>query len=143
MTRDARASEIEDYIAYLDALVDHVRASCSVASGSDAAASHLHVLGFSQGAATASRWAVQGQTAIDRLTLWAGDLAYDLDLETHAERLRMLDLTVVVGSGDPYVSPDRQEALRDRLATHKIPVVFRSFDGGHRLHRATLHALAS
>jgi predicted esterase len=139
MTREDRDAEIRDYVEYLDALVDRLRQ----ASGDVPAGTELTLLGFSQGAATASRWALRGTADVDRLVLWAGALAHDLDLERHAERLRGMNLTVVVGDEDPYVSADRRDALRERLAAHAVEASFVAFDGGHRLHRDTLRRLAA
>ncbi len=134
MTREAREAEIEDYVRALDATVQNL-------SG-DELPSSLCVLGFSQGAATASRWALLGDTAVDRLVLWGGGPAHDLDLARHADRLRTLDLTLVVGTDDPHVTAERRAAVRRRLQAHDIPVTGRTFDGGHRLDEATLRSLA-
>ena len=134
MTREAREAEIDDYVCALDATIRHL-------SGDDFPSS-LCVLGFSQGAATASRWALLGDTAVDRLVLWGGVPAHDLDLATHAATLRTLDLTLVVGTEDPYVTTERREAAERRLRTHDIPVTIRTFDGGHRLDEPTLRDLA-
>ena len=134
MTREDRTHEIEDYIGYLDALVARVRLPETTPS--------IHVLGFSQGAATASRWAVLGDTSINRLTLWAGDLAHDIDVSAHATSLQSMTLTVVVGTHDPYISDERLQDLLDRLQSHHIPVAVHRFEGAHRLHRRTLQQIA-
>lgn len=133
MTREARDAEIRDYVRALDATVDHL-------SG-DSPPSSIHVLGFSQGAATASRWALLGATAVDRLTVWGGAPAHDLDLSEHAAALRTLDLTLVVGTDDPYVTDERRNAVRRQLQAHDIPVTVHTFDGGHRIDPAPLRAL--
>jgi len=134
MTRIAREHEISDYVRYLDRVVERLPAG-------DAAPS-IRVLGFSQGAATASRWALLGDTAVDRLVLWGGAPAHDLDLGAHADRLAAMDLTLVAGTDDPYVTPERRAAVRRRLAEHDVPVTVRTFDGGHRLDDALLSRLA-
>ena len=151
MTRVARTAEIADYVDYLDAVVrrlrpDHGRpraAGEEDVSGRrpDGTAPSIRVLGFSQGAATASRWALLGDTAVDRLVLWGGAPAHDLDLEAHAERLRAMDLTLIVGTEDPYVTDERRAAARRRLARPDIPVTVRTFEGGHRLDDDTLRAV--
>jgi dienelactone hydrolase len=51
MTREDREAEIADYVRYLDRALD------AAAGRPGAAAPALGVLGFSQGAATACRWA--------------------------------------------------------------------------------------
>ena len=134
MTRAAREAEIADYVGYLDRMADSLRP--------DDAAPSIRVLGFSQGAATASRWALLGDTALDRLVLWGGAPASDLDLAVHADRLAAMDPTLVAGTDDPYVTPERRAAVRRRLAEHDVPVTVHTFDGGHRLDDALLARLA-
>jgi predicted esterase len=135
MTRAAREAEIADYVAYLDAVVDHFRPAADAPS--------IRVLGFSQGAATASRWALLGDTAVDRLVLWGGAPAPDLDLAAHADALRRMGLTLVRGTDDPYVTPDRLAAVRDRLAAHALSATTHTFEGGHRLDDDTLRQVVA
>lgn len=134
MTREAREAEISDYIGALDATIQHL---------TDGALPALHVLGFSQGAATASRWALLSDTSIERLVLWGGTPAHDLDLAKHADTLRALDLSLVAGADDPYLSDDRREAVQRRLKTHDIPLTTYTFDGGHRIDPSTLQTIVS
>jgi predicted esterase len=102
----------------------------------------VHVLGFSQGGATATRWAALGRVDVDRLILWASDVPPDLDLTAHAETVRRSKLTLVVGTDDEFLTPTRvadQEAL---LAKHGIPYRLRTFTGPHSMHAETLKMLA-
>src|SRR5207245_11611792 len=66
MTREDRLSEIDDYVRYLDAL--HAEVFARVERG----AVTLHLLGCSQGTATACRWAARGAARVDRLLRRAG-----------------------------------------------------------------------
>lgn len=125
MTRIEREAEIRDYVAYLDATVRHLAPEAPPAS--------LHVLGFSQGAATASRWVARGETSLDRLVLWGGGIPPDVDLDTEAESFQSLDPTLVVGTEDLYVSDDDLRALERRLETHGIAHQSVTFDGGHEI----------
>ncbi|MEF8816808.1 MAG: esterase [Salinibacter sp.] len=134
MTREAREAEIADAIGALDATIRHL---------ADGAPPALHVLGFSQGAATASRWALRGDAVVDRLVLWGGAPAHDLDLTEHADALRALGLTLVAGTDDPYVTEERWAAVRRRLQAHDIPVTTHAFEGGHRIDSTTLRALVA
>lgn len=109
MTRADREHEIADYVAYLDALAEHVLADRSQPS-------ETCVLGFSQGAATACRWAARGSLRPDRLVLWAGDLPPDINLD----RLRGIDLTLVAGSHDRYVTPERLAGAKVRLDASRL-----------------------
>src|SRR5206468_3354730 len=70
MTREDRLHEIDDYVRYLDAV------HAQVASGK----ARVTALGFSQGTATACRWAAFGSARIDRLIVWGGEVPPDLDL---------------------------------------------------------------
>ncbi len=136
MTREDRVTEIDDYLAYLDALHDQIFERL------DRSRVTVHVLGFSQGGATASRWAALGRVNADRLILWASDLASDLDLSIHAEALGRRRLTLVVGTEDEFVTPTLladQEAL---LTEHNIPYRLRTFTGPHKIDRETLKVLA-
>ncbi|HWP38419.1 MAG TPA: hypothetical protein VNL18_12785 [Gemmatimonadales bacterium] len=136
MTREDRLAEIADYVAYLDAVHDEVMA------GVGGPVARTVVLGFSQGVATACRWAVMGRVRAQQLILWAERLPHDLDIAAHAERLRQLDLTLVLGLEDKWVT---REAVADHeraLAAHGIPLRVVPFSGGHRLDAETLRALA-
>ncbi|MFQ5572547.1 MAG: alpha/beta hydrolase [Rhodothermales bacterium] len=136
MTREDRLTEIDDYLAYLDALYDHFFEDI------DRESVAVHVLGFSQGAATASRWTTRGRMDADRLILWAGDLAHDIDLDARAATLRRLDLTLVVGSEDALITPERLAGVEALLARHDIPYRLLRFDGSHRMDAAVLQTLA-
>lgn len=127
MTKADREHEIEDYLVYLDALASHLDTTA------EGTAPTTGVLGFSQGAATASRWALLGQTDIDRLVLWGGRLAHDLDLAAHRSRLQRLDLTIVIGTEDEYISDERVAEEEARLDAHGIAYRTVRFDGSHRI----------
>src|SRR5688500_4670112 len=63
MTREDRLREIADYVGYLDALHSAIFARV------DRSRAPLTVLGFSQGVATATRWATLGTVQPDHLVL--------------------------------------------------------------------------
>jgi predicted esterase len=139
MTRADRLAEIDDYVAYLDA----VHADAGRAGGAAGTGAALHALGFSQGAATVSRWAAMGRAAPRRLTLWGGELPPDLDLAAAGDVLRGLELTLVCGRHDPLITPKVLDRNAARLAEYRIPHRVIWFDGGHELDEPTLHRLAA
>lgn len=139
MTREDRIAEIEDYLHYLDAVHDHVFDTL------DRSRVTLHALGFSQGAATASRWAALGTARVDQLVLWGGELPPDLELGQGdvADRLRAARLALVYGRTDEFITPKVVAGVAARLHEHGIPYRDIAFAGGHELNDAVLQELAS
>ena len=137
MTREDRLAEIEDYARYLDAVYAEVFGSL------DRARVTVHVLGYSQGASTVSRWVAMGKAKIDRLTLWGGEFPPDLDLtlDTVVNRLRAARMTLVYGRSDEYITPKVVSGILERLRQHGIPYEEIPFDGGHELNEAVLRRL--
>jgi predicted esterase len=129
MTREDRESEIADYVEYLDVLFE------DVASQAAQFGARVSVLGFSQGAATATRWAAYGHARIDRLILWGGLLPPDVDLSGGPAALRHVALTLVLGSHDQYVDATMLRAERARLGGAGIPHHLIEYEGGHSINR--------
>jgi predicted esterase len=136
MTREDRSAEIADYVGYLDAVYDDILAATAPTSP------RIIVLGFSQGVATACRWAVTGRVQPARLVLWAERLPHDLDVRAHKERLRAIGVTIVVGLDDGWVSREAVAEHEALLAAEGIPVSVITFQGGHRMDADTLRVLA-
>jgi len=128
MTREDRLAEIDDYVRYLDRVHDVVRGA---APGE---AARLVAFGFSQGAATASRWAALGTAQPDHLILWCSLLPPDLDPEAPARwAARGLAVTLVVGRGDSFTPPERVAEQERRLHEAGVECRVVWFDGGHEL----------
>lgn len=138
MTREDRLAEIEDYVQYLDAV------HADVFEFVDRTQVTVCALGFSQGAATVSRWATLGKSPVDRLVLWGGELPPDLDLTlgTVADRLRTARLSLVHGRSDQFITPKVAREIVERLLAHGIPCAEIPFDGGHELDEPVLKELA-
>jgi predicted esterase len=134
MTREDREHDIEDNTAYLDTLIHELRRSAP-----DAA---LTVLGFSQGAATMSRWAVASELAVARLIVWGAELPPDLDWHRARSRLATTPLLLVMGERDEYMTPGRIAEHRAHLDRHGIPHAWTGFPGGHAIDEPTLARLA-
>lgn len=135
MTREDRLAEIDDYVAYLNQLTARLlpRAPSALVT----------VLGFSQGAATVSRWLAQAPFRPARLILWAGAFPPDMALPVATDLLRHLPVTLVCGTEDEFVSSEallRQQAFLRQLG---VTATVRQFTGRHTLHAATLTHLAT
>jgi predicted esterase len=126
MTKEDRSREIEDYLAYLD----EVRAAL-VPPGP------LTVLGFSQGVATAARWATATAPPPARLVCWGG-LVPD---EIPAPSLRALRLTYVVGEREEWAALTAVEAQAAALAASGVSVEVIRFEGGHEIRADVLARL--
>lgn len=131
MTSADRRHEIGDYLAYLDALRKQVT------SGLQQDLLTHRVLGFSQGAATAGRWAAQQPSSFDHLILWAGGLPPHIDNSA----LQNTDLTLVVGNRDKYVTEERLAGEERRLAEQKLSYRLIRYEGGHRIQEEGLAKL--
>ncbi|MGN6183183.1 MAG: alpha/beta hydrolase, partial [Thermoanaerobaculia bacterium] len=134
MTREDRESEVGDYVEYLDLLHDEI--SPRLISGAA-----VNVLGFSQGAATATRWVSHGRVRAKRLILWGGLVPPDSALMKGQSALRHVPLTLVLGTRDHYVSDEMLSAELARLDAAGIPKEIIRFDGGHAVSRGVFPQL--
>jgi predicted esterase len=134
MTSEDRLAQIGDYVRYLDLVVDELVARTQV--------NRIEVHGFSQGCATASRWVMQGRVRPSRLVLWGGSLPPDLDLPLHADRLNTLDLTLVLGDRDQFISQETAAGDQARLDGAGVRYTLCRFRGGHVIPWQVLNDLA-
>jgi predicted esterase len=138
MTREDRLAEIDDYVRYLDELLREILKE------RQRNAIHVTALGFSQAAATVSRWLVHGNSRLDRIILWSGLLPPEIDPAGSArDRLVSTELYLVLGDEDDMLDRSQIQAQREALERAGIAVNFLEFDGAHRLDRETLKRLAS
>lgn len=131
MTREDRLNEIEDYIRYLDLVHEQV---LSIASD---AGPRLGLLGFSQGVATAARWAVRGRASLDHVVFWGATLPPELSLG----ELGRTRVTLAGGSRDEFYGEDVRADERRRLQDADVAFDELRFEGGHRLDDRTLETL--
>jgi predicted esterase len=118
MTKEDRAHEISDYLAYLDL----VRAQLVPPVP-------LTVLGFSQGVATAARWAVATTPAPVRLICWGGLVPEEIS----AAALGTTQVTYVVGEWEEWAPPSAVEAQAAGFRAGGMAVEVIRFEGGHEI----------
>ncbi len=131
MTREDRLHEIDDHVAYLDALCDELRRSAIPGA-------RIGALGFSQGVATLMRWAVLGRTVLDEVVAWGGNLPPDLDPSRVRARLSNATVHLVHGEADALVGPEVVERDAATLRACGLGVELVLHAGGHALDRTTL-----
>ncbi len=127
MTREARESEIDDYVAYLDRLYE------TVLKDHDPEKVRVTVLGFSQGTATACRWLDGGRLRCDRLILWAGYFANGLTDVVANDRLPADDTYFIYGSRDQYLIQFDTAQYLENLKTSVPFLQIKSYEGGHNI----------
>lgn len=130
MTKENRQMDIDNYIRYLDAVHAHIVKNASTVP--------VTLLGFSQGAATVSRWATVGQCNFNRLILWAGVFPPDMELEQGSHILQKKETHLVYGTHDPFLNDTRfteMNVISDKLG---IRPIITTFPGGHDIDAATL-----
>lgn len=98
----------------------------------------IKVLGFSQGAATATRWASQWGGKIDTFVLWAGGFALDSNIEAANEAFADTDLILVLGEQDELITPESIQKQEELISGLGKPVQRISFEGGHELETRVL-----
>jgi len=137
MTREGRLNDIKDYVLYLDAIHQQVF------EGVDRSAVDVSVLGFSQGTATASRWAALGDVKVDQLILWAGLLPPELIEENKLEIFQKLKLMLVAGENDEYASEEKILEQENHLKENSVPYKLIKFAGGHEMDSQVLKQIAA
>ena len=134
MTKENRLTDIENYINYLNEVFHKETSSISPLPP-------ITILGFSQGAATVTRWLLNGKINANRLILWAGLLPPDMDFEKGNEILKSMEIIEVYGKDDPFLTEAKiaeMKMLADKLEIKLAPIVF---EGGHEISKATLAKL--
>lgn len=135
MTSEDRKVEIRDYVNYLNRLYEEL-----VKQGISENASVI-VLGFSQGAATASRWLASGTLPATKLILWGGQPAFELCNENFQTSVPALLTTLVTGTSDKYMPPDRAREVASLISMDDRPVEALIYDGPHEINPAMLTQL--
>ena len=134
MTRQDRETDIRDYVAYLDRVAAHVTGGRRDV--------RIRALGFSQGSATVFRWAVMGNTTVDDLILWAGEVPPDVDMQRAAIRLRQTRMTYVHGTRDEMLPARVAAKQHELLDSAGLSYDVREFEGGHEMDSALLATIA-
>ncbi len=126
MTKEDRLTEIENQQRYLRAIIDREIITNNF--------EELIILGFSQGAATASRFAAFSGIDFSKLIIWSGKFPEDIAREDVAHWSDDLVIRYFTGTKDPFLKevkiPDQHEVIK-RLTGIEIEKT--EFDGEHEL----------
>lgn len=135
MTSEDRQYEIADYVAYLDDLLAAIRPLVSPRAD-------VTALGFSQGAATVSRWVAASRPSLARLVLWGGLVPPEFTDRQSVGGLGAQPLHFIVGNADRYFAADLVGLEIERLKALGLALEVQRFEGGHVIDSQTLQLLA-
>ena len=130
MTREDRLHEIEDYLGYLELLHDEAQRMLPRPAP-------VTALGFSQGVATATRWAAHTRARVQRLVVWGGTLPPEVDLSVFAK----VRVTVVCGDQDELITAKVREAEAGLWRKVGIDPEVKIFAGHHEIRGEVLAGL--
>ncbi|MBD3636723.1 MAG: alpha/beta fold hydrolase [Crocinitomicaceae bacterium] len=129
MTKEDRLTDIQNYVNFLDTLLENLKDKTQFKS--------ITLLGFSQGGATASRWLAYGKHTFDRFILWATVFPPDMDRQ-YCEKFNNSTNYFVFGTKDEYYTPDKVHEHFHELNQMNIPFEMLNFNGNHDIHEETL-----
>lgn len=135
MTKHERTMDIANTNNYLNTMLTEIRKELPDLEV-------VHTLGFSQGAATMSRWICQTNFPLDKVIFWGGAPAHDLDSRLLQQRLKSSMVMAALGDEDPFLSMKNFKEQYSRLTDAGIPDlrVFH-YPGGHELEVSLLKEL--
>ncbi|CAG5084857.1 alpha/beta hydrolase [Parvicella tangerina] len=131
MTKEDRENDIKDYCLFLD----NVYARLPITKEMQVIA-----LGFSQGAATISRWAEFTTKKIHHLILWAGVFPDDVDVKSINFKLET-PVHVTFGNKDVFYNAEQLDQLKQYLDDKKLDYEFSAFQGEHKIYPEPLNNL--
>ncbi len=132
MTSENRIEEINDYVQYLDQVLAHFLPEKFPDF-------NFHVLGFSQGASTASHWVEQSEkrTLARSITFWSGSPSLDFQKSLQEDRFQSINFQFVYGKQDPFINQDLVNNIT-KLVTEKSNISLSTFEGKHEINPTLL-----
>ncbi|MBT8326301.1 MAG: hypothetical protein KJP21_01175 [Bacteroidia bacterium] len=125
MTKENRELDIRNHINYLNTL----HTSLLNLKEWDT----IHVLGFSQGVATAFRWIANGQIKPSKLLICSGMIPRDVNLDEQNSVFREITLSYFTGTKDPYKTEEAVVAFQEKITKTKLQIEVFEFEGMHEV----------
>ena len=133
MTKEDREDDIRDYVNYLNALHAHLTPQFRGLP--------VHLLGFSQGGATASRWLGQSDIAFHSFTLYASVFPNDFDFPGMAGRIAEMDTYICFGDNDRFADEKTIGRKMEWLRSNGYEPKLLRFKGLHKVYPEVLEQL--
>ena len=125
MTKEDRLTDISNYQNYLGNLI--------LSTHNSHPDKEIVLLGFSQGAATASRVFSAHHTLINTLVLWSSVFPPDMDYEIDAKALNSSNVFMIYGDDDEYYSIEDFRKHAEEIKSHGIKLTTIEFEGPHNI----------
>ena len=131
MCTEGREEDIENYLTYIDAIYQqeiaphkqHIK---------------LGIIGFSQGASTATRWIMNKEIQYEKLVLWGGFFAHEIDRSKVKKYFSGDNIHLVYGLDDPFVGPEVEKNIQRKIKKLCLSPNVITFNGKHEIDRNTL-----
>ena len=129
MTKENRENEIDDYINFLEKIVDEIKPKLKKNI-------RFHALGFSQGTSTIARWANSTSIKLSSISLWSGEFPDDLLDSWNNKSLPKINF--FFGDQDPFISDSKIK--HEELKLNKRGIIFNVniFKGKHKIEEKPL-----
>lgn len=133
LTKEDRLNDIDDYCRMLDQVAHGILDEYKF--------ENIAILGFSQGVATACRWANATQIPYQSLINWAGAFPPDLDFVVAHRNLNPKNLHLLCGDSDEFISEERLKEHMAFLLEEGLRPKLHRFTGGHDIFKEPLDRL--
>lgn len=131
MTSYNRLDEIEDYLGYLDGVLQAFdRAQMDQKK--------IIFMPFSQGCATAWRWFNHTDLNLHSFVNWAGDYPPEIDYSGLISRLADTQVRLIHGTNDRFLQTSFLEKVKDFVNALPFEVSIHTFEGKHEIPRDVL-----
>ena len=135
MTREDRMSEIQDYIRYLDNLFTEIRFMTKNPP------KKIIALGFSQGCPALLRWQAEGNSPVNEIVVWSGDVPRDLAFAKFRSNTENSRKWLVNSKTDEFITSKIYSESQELFLSNSILFETMNFEGGHRIPDSALKEL--
>lgn len=134
MTKVERLTEIQDHVGFLEKVYHQLLEELGDKQV------RFHLLGFSQGVATAWRWLKLGTIQPDSFVVWAGTIPEEMSPELQT-KLDQLNLWIAYGTQDEYLDEKLAEVRIEQFRQFKPDLKTLRFEDRHRINEDALDEL--
>jgi predicted esterase len=125
MTSLERENEVTDYVHYLQKVYSEVLGNV------DCNNLIINYIGFSQGCATLSRWLNAGNTKMNHVVLYAGEIGSEIDFTDDKFFAKKCNLHIVYGEDDRFIRMERLQEISNLLSKENVNFIIEKTTGRH------------